>query len=74
MISHQGTTFAQDMGYRANDGWLPGVSVFKRQNGALLRVSDTRFGPGDAYCSVWHFFDLIPEGAAGWQPKYKYAS
>src|SRR5579872_552777 len=29
MISHVGSTFAADMGYRsANGGWMPGVSVF----------------------------------------------
>jgi hypothetical protein len=52
---------------------MPGVSVFRRQNEGIVRVSDAPFSPGDDFCSVWHFFDLIPEGAAGWQPKYKYA-
>jgi hypothetical protein len=47
--------------------------VFRRQNGGIVRVSNAPFSPGDDFCSVWHFFDLIPEGAAGWQPKYKYA-
>jgi hypothetical protein len=45
----------------------------RRQNEGIVRVSDAPFSPGDDFCSVWHFFDLIPEGAAGWQPKYKYA-
>jgi len=73
MVSHAGTSFAEDMGYRRNGGWMPGVSVFNRQGDKIFRVSDTTFEPGDAFCTVWHFFDLIPEGAAGWQPKYKYA-
>jgi predicted dithiol-disulfide oxidoreductase (DUF899 family) len=72
MVSHQGTTFAADMGYARANGFAPGVSVFKRQDGKLVRVADTSFAPGDDFCSVWHFFDLIPEGAAEWQPKYKY--
>jgi len=42
-------------------------------HGGIVRVSDASFSPGDDFCSVWHFFDLIPEGAAGWQPKYNYA-
>src|SRR5262245_12278716 len=33
MVSHEGTTFAEDMGYRQDGGWMPGVSVFRRQNG-----------------------------------------
>jgi len=72
MVSYQDTTFAEDMGYRPNGRAMPGVSVFKRQAGKIVRVADTSFSPGDDFCSVWHFFDLIPEGAAGWQPKYQY--
>ena len=73
MVSHAGTTFAADMGYRSDDGYLPGVSVFQRRDGKVLRVSDAAFSPGDDFCSVWHLFDLIPEGAAGWQPRFKYS-
>jgi predicted dithiol-disulfide oxidoreductase (DUF899 family) len=72
MVSHQGTTFAADMGYRGDNGFRPGVSVFKRAGGKLLRVADTSFSPGDDFCNVWHFFDLIPEGKAGWQPRFAY--
>ena len=72
MVSHQGTTFAADMGYRSEDGFMPGVSVFRREDGRILRVSDAAFQPGDDFCYVWHFFDLMPKGAAGWRPKYTY--
>jgi predicted dithiol-disulfide oxidoreductase (DUF899 family) len=72
MVSHKGSSFAADMGYAREGGWMPGVSVFKKGDGRILRVSDTGFGPGDDFCAAWHFFDLIPEGADGWQPKYKY--
>lgn len=75
MVSHQGTTFAADMGYRAQDGgWLPGVSVFRRKPGRILRVSDAGFCPGDDFCTLWHLFDLLPDRAEGWQPKYRYSS
>ena len=74
MVSIQGTTFAEDMGYRPNGRATPGVSVFKRKGDRILRVADTTFSPSDDFCSVWHLFDLIPEGAAGWQPKFSYAS
>jgi predicted dithiol-disulfide oxidoreductase (DUF899 family) len=73
MVSHQGTTFAADMGYRTADGgWLPGVSVFKRGRRRILRVADTGFRPGDDFCALWHFLDLLPEGDAGWMPKFRY--
>jgi len=72
VVSHHGTTFAADMGYTKDGGPMPGVSVFTRKNGVVQRVSDTRFGPGDDFSAIWHFLDLIPEGRAGWQPKYQY--
>lgn len=73
MVSHMGTTFAADMGYRTDKGgWRPGISVFKLAAGKILRVSDVGWSPGDDFCTVWHFFDLLPEGAAGWSPKLSY--
>ena len=73
MVSHQGTSFAADMGYRSESGsCLPGVSVFRREQGRILRVSDTRFDVGDDFCPLWHMFDLLPEGAGTWKPRFKY--
>lgn len=72
MVSHQGTSFAADMGYRSESGWLPGVSVSRRVNDRIFRVSDAPFDEGDDFCTVWHFFDLLPEGAAGWRAKFAY--
>jgi predicted dithiol-disulfide oxidoreductase (DUF899 family) len=74
MVSHMGTDFAADMGYRsASGGWRPGVSVFRRDGDRIVRVSDTSFQPGDDFCAVWHLLDLLPDGAAGWSPKFNYA-
>ncbi len=74
LVSHQGSSFAADMGYRsAEGGWLPGVSVFRRDAERLLRVADTGFEPGDDFCPLWHLFDMLPEGAAGWRAKFSYA-
>src|SRR5262249_45711914 len=72
MVSYGKGTFAADMGYRGPDGHHPGVSVFRKRGGKMFRVSDTSFSPGDDFCTIWHFFDLIPEGSSGWAPKYKY--
>jgi predicted dithiol-disulfide oxidoreductase (DUF899 family) len=74
MVSSQGTTFADDMGYRVNGRVMPGVSVFRRKGGKILRVADTGFDHGDDFCSVWHLLDLLPEGPAGWRPRFRYAS
>jgi len=73
MVSHQGTTFATDMGYRARSGgWLPGVSAFRRTRDGIVRLNDTGFQPGDDFCTAWHLFDLFPDGAAGWTPRFHY--
>lgn len=72
MISYRGTTLAEDTGYGGDGGFSPGVSVFQRRNGKVVRVSDTSFEPGDLYCGVWHLLDLIPEGADGWRPRFNY--
>jgi predicted dithiol-disulfide oxidoreductase (DUF899 family) len=74
MVSHQGTTFAADMGYHRDGGFCPGVSVFRRRDDGIVRVSDSAFNENDDFCNVWRLFDLLPEGAAGWKPKYTYAA
>jgi predicted dithiol-disulfide oxidoreductase (DUF899 family) len=73
MLSHAGSSFAEDMGFVSEHGLEPGVSVFQRDGEKILRVSDTAFGPGDDFCAVWHLMDLIPAGADGWQPRYSYS-
>ncbi len=71
MVSHAGSSFAADMGYRSEKGgWRPGISLFRRSGERILRVSDVTWSPGDDFCTVWHFFDLLPGGAAGWSPKF----
>ena len=76
MVSHEGTNFAKEMGYyreyEGKPGFWPGVSVFKIQDGKVVRVSDTSFGPGDDFNPIWNFFDMIPEGPNGWDAKYSY--
>ncbi len=72
MLSHAGSTFAQDMGYVRDCGQSPGLSVFRKNaDGGVVRVGDTEFGPGDDYCAIWHMLDLTP-GAGTWSPRYSY--
>jgi len=74
MFSSKGTSFFKDMGFEGEEGSPePGVSVFHRtKDGRIFRVSKDEFGPGDEYCIVWHFFDLLPEGSKGWEPRFRY--
>jgi predicted dithiol-disulfide oxidoreductase (DUF899 family) len=72
MASHAGNSFAADMGYRTPERFFPGVSVYRKEDGRILRVSDTQLGPDDDFCTVWHFFGLLPAGPDGWRPRYSY--
>lgn len=74
VYSTAGTSFTADMGFDdEKEGLMPGVSVFtKETDGKMYRVSRAEFGPGDNFCAVWHFFDLLPEGIDGWEPKLSY--
>jgi predicted dithiol-disulfide oxidoreductase (DUF899 family) len=75
MVSHADTSFAADMGYVSEKGgWMPGVSVFKRDGDAILRVSNTGFSPGDDFCILWHFFDMLPGGVGEWSGPVKKSS
>jgi predicted dithiol-disulfide oxidoreductase (DUF899 family) len=72
MVSHAKTNFAADMGYRAAQGWKPGVSVFRKEPAGIVRVSNADLGPGDDFCAVWHFLGLLPAGADGWRAQFSY--
>lgn len=74
MVSHQGTSFAGDMGYRSpQGGWLPSIFVFRPDGGRIVRVSDAAFSQGDDFCTVWHILDLFPAGPDGWHSKFTYS-
>lgn len=80
MISYQGSTLAEDLGYREGGapldeklgGWNPGVSFLRREGNRILRMSDAEFGPGDDFCIVYHLFDLAPGYDLNWSPRYRY--
>jgi predicted dithiol-disulfide oxidoreductase (DUF899 family) len=74
MVSHRGSSFATDMGYGSEEGgWQPGISVFRREQARIVRLSDAGFQPRDDFSTVWHILDLLPEGAGGWSPRFKYS-
>ena len=72
MVSHAGSSFAEDMGYRRDGKFWPGVSVFRKQENGIVRISDTGLGPDDEFCVVWSLFDLLPVGPDSWRPRYSY--
>jgi predicted dithiol-disulfide oxidoreductase (DUF899 family) len=75
MLSGHGTSFIRDMGFeKPKRGFMPGVSVYRKErDGSIFRVAVDQFGPGDDYCIIWHFFDLLPLGSNGWEPRFSYS-
>lgn len=73
MVSHSGTRFAQDMGCHPEEGYWRGVSVFKKEDGRLLRATDANFDLGDDFNAVWNLFDLVSEGPGGRETKHSCA-
>lgn len=62
MYSAQGTTFNRDLGFENDKGKpQPGVSTFRKtDDGKIELLAQAGFGPEDNYCTVFHFYDLLP--------------
>lgn len=74
MVSAHGTTFIQDMGFRSEKSWMPGVSTFRKSaGGSIERIARAGFGPFDPFCPVWPLIALLADGANGWEPRFRYA-
>lgn len=74
VASAAGSSFTRDVGFEPEPGkcW-PGASGFHRDaDGTMTRVASAVFGPGDSFCGLWHLFDLLADGANGWQPRFAY--
>lgn len=72
LLSHQNNSWAEDFGFRDADHIMPGVLSFTQEGGKIFVHSRTYFGPGDNFCNMWDFIDLLPKGINGWIPKYDY--
>lgn len=74
IYSSKGNTFKKDAGFEDERGYeLPGVSVFtKDEEGNIYHTNKASFGPGDDFCAVWHYFDLLPDGGKNWNPRFSY--
>lgn len=62
MLSARGTSLFSDMGFESEDKspW-PGMStLYKDESGQVRRHSLASFGPGDKFCPVFSFVDLLP--------------
>jgi len=73
MVSSQNMDFYKDMDMLGEDDTWPGVVTFiKNENGEIFRYAKSFFGPGDNFCAMWDFNDLLPIQDETWAPKYIY--
>lgn len=73
MVSHRNNTWADETGVSHSEGINPAVvSYIKDENDQVYLVALSGFGPGDNFCNMWDFIDLLPAGVNGWIPKYNY--
>jgi len=73
LLSHHNNNWAADFGFLGENHIMPGAASFSKNNdGKIFYHSKAFFGPGDNYCNLWDFIDLLPKGVDGWMPKYDY--
>ena len=72
MASHAGGEYMAEQVAAEGMGNMPGAVVYELAGGKILRKASTWFGPGDLYCSQWHFLGLAGIGLDEWTPQYGY--
>ena len=48
------------------------TTIIKDESGKIYRYAKSYYGPGNNFCSMWDFNDLLPPKEKEWEPKYKY--
>ncbi len=73
-VSAAGTNFIEDLGFKKEEGYWPGISTLHRdEDGKISRIAKAYFGPGDDFCALWPMLDLLRDGVNNWEPRYSYA-
>ena len=72
LASHAGGAYIRDESVMAGDDNMPGAVLYEKMDGQLRRKNAVAFGPGDLFCSTWHFLALAGHGVDDWTPQYTY--
>jgi len=72
IVSHGGGDYIKEQTVMEGSDNMPGAVVYELEGNAIYRKSSAVFGPGDLYCSAWHFLGLAGIGEAEWTPQYNY--
>ncbi len=72
MVSHGGGTYMAEQGSFGEHQNYPGVVCYHLEGDKIVRKASSFFGPGDLYCSIWHFLGLAGIGLEEWTPQFSY--
>ena len=72
MASHGGGKYMQEQVAAGGMDNMPGVVCYERDNYRIIRKNASYFGPGDLYCSIWHFLGLAGFDLEDWTPQFNY--
>lgn len=72
MASHLGGEYLKEQTVMAGEGNMPGVVAYKLIDGEVYRLNASCFGPGDQFCSFWHFLSLAGKGEDNFTPQFSY--
>jgi len=72
LASHKGESYAIEESVEEGESNYPGMSYFVMENGKIIKKNNAAFGPGDAFCSIWHILSLSGRTDADWFPQFNY--
>jgi predicted dithiol-disulfide oxidoreductase (DUF899 family) len=72
MASHQGGSYIKEQTLAPGESNMPGAVVYRLIDGEVYRLNASVFGPGDQFCSFWHFLSLAGKGEETFTPQYSY--
>ncbi len=76
MASHGDGAYISEQNVTPGESGSPGIVCYMlKEDGSITRKGAANFGPGDAYCSLWHILSLAGLGEdswSSWTPQYRY--
>lgn len=76
LASHGGGAYLVEQSVTPGEINMPGLVCYLLEGDKIIRKNSTEFGPGDAFCGLWHMISLAgygdDEGPGNWTPQYSY--
>jgi predicted dithiol-disulfide oxidoreductase (DUF899 family) len=72
LASHGGGEYIREQSIATGEGNMPGVVCYTRKGKEIYRKNTAQFGPGDLFCSMWHFLALAGINESSWTPQFNY--